>query len=40
MSVRNDKEAEARTAFESCALVMERVPIVPAFFDELPEERT
>ncbi|KAB1192673.1 hypothetical protein GJR96_04150 [Haloferax sp. MBLA0076] len=35
-----DKEDEARTAFESCDLVMERVPIVPAFFDELPEERT
>ncbi|KAB1186938.1 MULTISPECIES: hypothetical protein [Haloferax] len=34
-----DKEDEAQTAFESCELTAEKIPSIPAFFDELPDER-
>ena len=33
-------EDEAQEAFESCELTAERVPIVPAFFERLSEERS
>ncbi|WP_411967706.1 hypothetical protein [Haloferax sp. YSSS75] len=33
-------EDEAQTAFESCELTAERVPMVPAFFEALPDERS